>query len=139
MGTSWESPGHRLFVEEAMPKTAKKRTVIPRLREAELADLIDVLHGELKELTLLVLITRRQPRQLMQWQQRDVVPHVEALAREYNSLPPAPADSLLFPGLAQLPPCLLQLLTDFLVSLPAAMPVVGCQDECPGEGINPDR
>lgn len=122
-----------------MPKANDKRTVLFPLKKGELEGLLDVLQGELKELALLVLLTRRHPKQLIKWKLREVVPLVEALAQEYQSLPPTPADALLFPRLAQLPPRLSQMLTHFLVSLPAATPQVGCQDECQGEGINTDH
>ena len=93
--------------KNAKPRQApKKNTPYHRLAEGELTNLLEVLRGELREVALLALITRRCPSELVGWKQGDVVPLIEELAREFQGLNPAP-DTPLFPGLAKLPAWLL--------------------------------
>ena len=77
-----------------------------RLAEVELANLLEVLRGELRQVALLALLTRRSPSELIEWRQGDVVQLIDELAREFQGLPAAP-DTPLFPGLAKLPAWLL--------------------------------
>ena len=88
-----------------MCETLRKRPLDP-LTEGELSCLLDVLRGEFKEIALLSLITRRSPRELVNWT-CEVVPLLEALLREFQSLNSSSPDSPLFPGLSKLPPKLL--------------------------------
>ena len=84
----------------------KRNPPYRRLAEVELAHLLEVLQGELREVALLALLTRRSPSELVGWKQGDVVPLIEQLAREFQGLNPAP-DTPLFPGLSKLPAWLL--------------------------------
>lgn len=93
--------------KRTLPKGLRRRTEYRPLVEAELANLLDVLRGELKEVALLALLTRRSPRELMTWKQGDVVPLIEQLAQEFQGLSPAAPNTLLFPGLAKIPGWLL--------------------------------
>ena len=84
----------------------KKNTPYRRLAEVELTNLLEVLRGELRQVALLALLTRRSPSELIEWRQGDVVQLIDELAREFQGLPAAP-DTPLFPGLAKLPAWLL--------------------------------
>ena len=84
----------------------KKNIPYRRLAEVELTNLLEILRGELREVALLALLPRRCPSELVGWKQGDVVPLIEALAREFQGLNPAP-DTPLFPGLSKLPAWLL--------------------------------
>ena len=84
----------------------KQREYLP-LTEAEMANLFDVLRGELREVALLAMLTRRSPRELITWKQGQVLPLVEQLAQEFQALKPGGPETLLFPALAKLPARLL--------------------------------
>jgi hypothetical protein len=84
----------------------KTNTPCRRLAEVELINLLKVLQGELRQVALLALLTRRSPSELIKWNQGDVLQLIEELAREFQGLNPAP-DTPLFPGLVKLPAWLL--------------------------------
>jgi|ERR1035438_490714 hypothetical protein len=84
----------------------RQREYLP-LTEAELANLFEVLSGELREVALLAMLTRRSPRELVTWKQGEVWPLVDQLAQEFQALKPGGPETLLFPALARLPARLL--------------------------------
>ena len=85
---------------------SRQREYLP-LTESELGNLFEVLRGELREVALLAMLTRRSPRELVTWKQGEVVPLVDQLAQEFQALKPGGPETLLFPGLARLPARLL--------------------------------
>ena len=84
----------------------KQREYLP-LTEAEMANLFEVLRGELREVALLAMLARRSPRELVTWTQGEVLPLVDQLAQEFQALKRGGPETLLFPGLARLPARLL--------------------------------
>ena len=72
--------------------------------QAEAEAIADSLHGEWKDLALLVLLTRRPARELVRLKLREAVPLVVALAESFNAFDITEGDAPLFPTLGRLPP-----------------------------------
>jgi len=84
-------------------KSKKKRSLME-----DLGALLSVVESELRGLILLTLLTGHPPRQTVGLKWKDVVPLVEQLSFYFSTANQSrQPDALLFPGLAKLPPHLL--------------------------------
>jgi hypothetical protein len=108
-GTYAYGKTRRSVMSQRKMKTRKSRKPkhAPSLAE-DLGALLSVVEGELRGLILLTLLTGHPPRQTVGLKWKDVVPLVEQLSFYFSTTNQSrQPDALLFPGLAKLPPHLL--------------------------------